>query len=97
MIFFFNCLMCNFLKDKLFKMEYYEKLMFYISDISDQCYLLNSFSTKEIVYCFIQCSINSKCQFHIHFNNECKLYSQEALKYLIKSTQSYIYSKEPLR
>ena len=71
----------------------YSIFQFDVLKVTDQCYLIDSFSAKDKFYCFNKCNMYSNCTFFTRLYNECKFYSEKALNYLVKSDQSFLYKK----
>ena len=58
-----------------------------------QYYLTDSFSSLDIISCFVQCSTNSTCGLLTFINNTCGLYRKHAIKVLTKASQSNLFIK----
>ena len=70
------------------------KYQILILNVSNQCNCIDKFSSKDKLNCFVQCNINPDCALFTRIENECRLYSEEALHYLIKATQPCLYVKQ---
>ena len=76
---------------------FYEKLDNYAINSSCTTCLVSSFSTTNFIKCFLNCQKNSQCLYVMHGNNECKLYNEQSVNYLVQTNGFLINRKYVLK